>query len=98
VHGAGAEPPRTLIQIGTDMPWLEWADPQNHGAPPFILDDLAREREWHSYHGIIGSVAHLLNTMLVSANNGLKQLNSAADPCMVQRARAPDRRFLFCHF
>jgi hypothetical protein len=26
-RGAGAEPPWTLIRIGTDMPWLEWADP-----------------------------------------------------------------------
>jgi hypothetical protein len=78
------------------MPWLEWVDPQNPGAPPFILDDLAEEREWRSYHGIMGSMAHLLNTVLVSVNNRLKQLNSAADPCMVQCA--PDCRFLFCHF
>jgi hypothetical protein len=44
-RGAGAEPPWTLIRIGTDIPWIEWADPQNLRALPFILDDPAVEKE-----------------------------------------------------
>jgi hypothetical protein len=73
-------------------------DLQNLGAPPFILDDSAEEKEWRDYCGIMTGVAHLLHTALVSMNNELKQLNSAINPCMVRGARAPDCRFLFHHF
>jgi hypothetical protein len=58
--------------MGIDMPWLEWADLQNLGAPPFVLYDPTEEREWCSYHRIMGGVAHLLNTTLAVANDGLK--------------------------
>jgi hypothetical protein len=40
-------------------------------------------------------MAHLLNTALVVANNGLKQLNSATDRCIVRRACAPIAAFCF---
>jgi hypothetical protein len=69
--------------MGTDIPRLEWLDPQDSGAPPFVLDDPAEKKEWRSYHGIMGGVAQLLNATLTAANDGLKQLNSAADPCVV---------------
>jgi hypothetical protein len=70
------------------MPRLELVDLQNPGAPPFILDDPAEEKDWRRYHGIMGGVAHLLNVMVVKVNDGLKQLNSATDPCEVRLARA----------
>jgi hypothetical protein len=73
--------------MGTNMHRLELVDLQNPGAPPFILDNPV-EKDWHCYLGIMGGVAHLLNVTLVTANDGLKQLNSAADPCEVQRAHA----------
>jgi hypothetical protein len=38
----------------------------------------------HNHRG----VAQLLNAALVTANDGMKQLNSAVDPCEVRRARA----------
>jgi hypothetical protein len=72
VRGVGVEPPRILIWIGTNMLWLKFMDPQNPGALPFVLDDPAEEREWRSYHGIVGGMAHLLNPALVTANDGLK--------------------------
>jgi hypothetical protein len=78
--------------MGTNVPRLELADLQNLGAPPFILDNPAKE-EWHSYHGIMGGVTHLLNAALVTANDGMKQLNSATDPCEFS-----GYRFLFCCF
>jgi hypothetical protein len=71
-RGVGVEPPRILIWIGNNMSWLKFTDPQNPGAPPFVLDDPAEEREWRNYHGIVGGMAHLLNIALVTANDRLK--------------------------
>jgi hypothetical protein len=94
-HGAGAEPSQTLIQTGTNRPWLELVDLQNPGAPPFVLDDPTKEKEWRHCHGIMGGVAHLLNATLVMANDRLKLLNSATNPCTVWRACALIAAFCF---
>jgi hypothetical protein len=80
-------PSPTLVQMGTNMPRLKLVDLQNLGAPPFIPDDPAEETDWRHYHGIMGGMAHLLNTALGVVNDGLKQLNSAIDPCEVRCAR-----------
>jgi hypothetical protein len=69
--------------MGIGMPWLEWVDSQNLGAQPFVLDDLAEEKEWCDYCGIMRSMARLLHTVVVSTNDDLKQLDSATDPCTV---------------
>jgi hypothetical protein len=47
------DPPRALKWLGTGLPRLEWADPQNLGAAPFILDDPMEEREWVSYNEML---------------------------------------------
>jgi hypothetical protein len=65
------------------MPWLEWVDPQNSGASPFILDDPVEEKEWRDYCRIMRGVVRLLHTAVVSTNEVLKQLDSATDPCTV---------------
>jgi hypothetical protein len=57
--------------------------PTKSGAPPFILDDPTEEKERLNYCGIMRGVVHLLNTALISANDGLKQLNSVTDPCTI---------------
>jgi hypothetical protein len=57
--------------------------PTEFGAPPFILDDPAEEKERLNYCGIMRGVVHLLNTALILANDGLKQLNSVTNPCTI---------------
>jgi hypothetical protein len=46
----------------------------NPGATPFVLDDVAEEREWGGFTRELRGVAHSLNTLL-------PKMNSAADPC-----------------
>jgi hypothetical protein len=81
--------------MGTDRRQLELADLQNLGAPPFVLDDPAEEKEWRRYHRTMGGVVHLLNATLVVVNNGLKQLNNGTDPCTVRHDCALIATFCF---
>jgi hypothetical protein len=74
--------------MGINRPWLKLVDLQNPRAPPFVLDDPEEEKEWRRYHGIMGGVAHLLNTTLVIVNDGLKQFYSVTNPYEVRRAHA----------
>jgi hypothetical protein len=43
--GTGAEPSLTLVRMGTNRPRVELADLQNPGAPPFVLNDPAEEKD-----------------------------------------------------
>lgn len=69
--GTSVEPPRALMRLGTSLPWLKWADPQNLGATSFVLDDPAEERELVGYNRVLGGVARLMHTTLISMNDGL---------------------------
>lgn len=51
-------------------PYLEWEDPQNLGAPPFVLDNPTEEKDCHDFCAIIRGVIHGLSTSLSSLHSG----------------------------
>jgi hypothetical protein len=74
------ELPQTLIWTGGSSGWgepgFEWADLSNPEAAPFVLDNVAEEREWGGFTRELRGVAHSLNTLHA-------KLNNVADPCQV---------------
>jgi hypothetical protein len=53
-------------------PRIEWVDPQNLGAPPFVLDDATEAGEWLGFDVRIRGVARTMDSMLVSLQGALR--------------------------
>lgn len=60
----GIQAPGALEAWGGDR--LEWVDLLNLGAPPFLLDNLAEEADWHNFQATVKNFVSGLGATLAS--------------------------------